>query len=203
VGGEPFVAAMNADYHDRIGHGTDCITRILDVAPGAEIYPVRIFGDELDASPEQLVSALEWAGRTGARIVNLSLGTERPNGLSAIHRACQRLVRKGVVVVAAGGRRAGWSVPAVFPDVLGVAAGEFASLREYHFDSTRTLEIVADGSARSSRSGRSRCTTSMATATASGILALLLASHPRSNVKEARELLLRHRVAERATRGER
>ncbi len=195
VGDEPFVAAMSADYHDRIGHGTDCIARILEVAPGVEIHPVRIFGNELDASPEQLVAALAWAGRTGARIVNLSLGTELPDGLSAIYRECERLAGKGVMVVAAGGRGAGWSVPAVFPNVLGVAAGQFASLREYHFDPTGPLEIVADGSTRNSRTGRTRCTTSVATATASGILALLLAAHPRSSVEEARALLMRYRAA--------
>ncbi len=67
-----------ADYIDRLGHGTAVTAVIREKAPDAEIYAVKVFHDSLATRIETLVHALDWSARNGMHLINLSLGTDNP-----------------------------------------------------------------------------------------------------------------------------
>ena len=71
--------AEHDDYVDRLGHGTAVAAVIREKAPEAEIYAIRVFDRDLRATGDALVAGLRRARTSGARIANLSLGTENPD----------------------------------------------------------------------------------------------------------------------------
>src|SRR4029453_3184956 len=94
--------ATHDDYVDRLGHGTAVAAAILEKAPDADIYAVKVFDRELAATGAALVSACELALTLPARIVNLSLGTQNPEHEAALTAVVQRLRDAGTIVIAAG-----------------------------------------------------------------------------------------------------
>lgn len=90
------------DYVDRLGHGTAVAAAILEKAPDADIYAVKVFDRQLAATGKALVSACEFALTLPAHIVNLSLGTQNPEHEIALTSVVQRLRDAGAIVIAAG-----------------------------------------------------------------------------------------------------
>src|SRR5688572_31905291 len=78
------------DYADRLGHGTAVAAVIREKAPDAELFAVRIFAERLTASVGSLIRALDWAARSRIHLVNLSLGTTRPEHAIALRGALHR-----------------------------------------------------------------------------------------------------------------
>lgn len=129
----PLTPRMSPDDDDRIGHGTACAELILQVAPDAQIFPVRVFGETLETSVEHLIAGIEWAIANDIRLINLSLGSRCVEHAVPLYRACDMARRHGCTIVAAahiGGVR---SFPAAFDCVIGVAAARFSSRFSYSF----------------------------------------------------------------------
>ena len=63
---------------DRLGHGTAVTAAIQELAPHADILPVRVFREALRASALALTTAITWAAGHGAAVINCSLGTTNP-----------------------------------------------------------------------------------------------------------------------------
>lgn len=63
---------------DRLGHGTAVTAAIQELAPEADILPIRVFRDGLRASARALTEAIVWAAGQGAQVINCSLGTINP-----------------------------------------------------------------------------------------------------------------------------
>jgi subtilisin family serine protease len=86
------------------------------------LYAVRVFQDTLSTNIRTLVHAIEWAVRSGAHIVNLSLGTTRQAHEPVLRDAVAHAVTRGVAVVAAredaGVRWLPGSLPGVVPVLL-------------------------------------------------------------------------------------
>lgn len=100
--------AESSDWVDRLGHGTAVAAAIHEKAPHASLYAVKVFDADLNASPERLVHAMDWATSRGVRILNLSLGTPRTDREPVISPAVERALARGTLIVAAGehdGRR--------------------------------------------------------------------------------------------------
>jgi subtilisin family serine protease len=89
------------DYTDRNGHGTAVTAAIRDLAPGAEIFAVKVFDRVLSTRIGHLVAALDWASRSGMHVANLSLGTPRREHEPALRGAIDRATAAGTVIVAA------------------------------------------------------------------------------------------------------
>jgi hypothetical protein len=90
-----------ADFVDRLGHGTAVTAVIREKAPGAEIYAVKVFHDSLATRIESLIQALDWSERNGMQLVNLSLGTDNPQHEAALRGVIDRLVARGIQLIAA------------------------------------------------------------------------------------------------------
>ena len=90
-----------ADYIDRLGHGTAVTAVIREKAPDAEIYAVKVFHDSLTTRIETLVHALDWSVRNGMHLINLSLGTDNPQHEAVLGAAVERLAGQGIKLIAA------------------------------------------------------------------------------------------------------
>jgi subtilisin family serine protease len=119
------------DYVDRLGHGTAVTAAIKEKAPDAEIYAVKVFDRSLSTRLPTLVAAIDWAGRSGMHIVNLSLGTARVEHESALTEAVRRATAGGVVIVAAGEDDGVRWLPGSLPGVLAVQLDASCPRDEY------------------------------------------------------------------------
>jgi len=182
----------NHSNGDLNGHGTWCGLRVLQVAPEAEILPVRVFHDRLETSVSRLCEGIELARASRAKVINLSLATQRADAIHPIYRVCEAARREGIVVVAAALNRGGQAVPAFLEPVLSVDQGQQTDLLDFSYEPGAAIECTAaaqgvpglDGHGRSHRRGGS----STAAATLSGIVARLLEVSP-GDLDHVRSLL--------------
>lgn len=107
----------DADYTDRLGHGTAVAAVIREKAPEADLFAVKIFHDALATRIEPLVRALDWCVQSRMDLVNLSLGTENQEHEAPLRPAVAQLSAAGIVLVAAHGWLPG-ALPGVVPVML-------------------------------------------------------------------------------------
>jgi hypothetical protein len=92
---------IHDDYIDRLGHGTAVTAVIREKAPAAEIWAVKVFDRELNATGAALVAALAWARAEQIDLVNLSLGTTNIDHERALDREVGAAREAGMLIVAA------------------------------------------------------------------------------------------------------
>jgi subtilisin len=114
-----FVAGVIGARNDGAG--------VVGVAPGTEVYAVKVLGARGEGEVSDLLCGVEWvtanAAALGIRVANMSL-----RGFvvaEPLHAAIRRSIGAGVVYTAAAGNTAtdlSYEVPAAFPEVLTVTA---------------------------------------------------------------------------------
>jgi subtilisin family serine protease len=122
AGGVAFAADGRevADYVDRLGHGTAVTAAIKEKAPDAELFAIKVFDGALVTDVRALVSAIRWASQSGIRLVNLSLGTARPEHESVLLQTVDRARDAGALVVAASEDDGVRWLPGCLPGVVPV-----------------------------------------------------------------------------------
>ncbi len=188
----PFEFFRSEDDADRLGHGTACIDVILGLAPGVEIFPIRVFGNRLETSPDLLLRALEAALEAQAQIVNLSLGTQVRKAHNSLFEATKVTDSFGMLMVAALPEPSAPSFPGSFPHVLGVASGRFPNVFDYLYRQEGPAECMAPGEREVRWLGGERrisAGSSLAAPHISALLALFLETHPGADQAAAREFL--------------
>ena len=171
---------------------------VQGAAPGAEILAVRAFraSGEIEGpttTTHILISAVDWAVRNGARVLNMSfIGAHDP----ALQQVLSAANGKGVTVVAAagnGGPTAPPVYPAAYPDVIAVTAVDEKDQRYQHANRGSYIALAAPGVdilAPVERGGYAYVSgTSFAAAYVSAIAALLLERDPSLDSKSILELL--------------
>ncbi len=108
------------DFSDRLGHGTAVVAAIQEKAPEAEILVVKVFEGELATSLPGLRAALEWAVAERADLVNLSLGTPKPEHEGLLQSTVQEAIAAGVLIVSPREHRGHRWWPGAFSGVAGV-----------------------------------------------------------------------------------
>jgi thermitase len=68
------------------GHGTSVASIVLQVAPKALIMPIRVLESSGMGDTSKIASAIGWAAQHGARVINLSLGTDAANFDCAVQK---------------------------------------------------------------------------------------------------------------------
>jgi subtilisin family serine protease len=89
------------DYVDRLGHGTAVAAAIKEKAPDVQLHAVKVFDRSLSTSISTLVAAIDWSAMHGMHLINLSLGTARPEHEGVLTEAIRRAAASGAVVVSA------------------------------------------------------------------------------------------------------
>ena len=121
------------DPDDCNGHGTH-VSGIIGanggvkgVAPGVKFHAYRVFGCEGSTTADIMLAAMEMVLDDGADVLNMSIGSALSWPQYPTAKGADRLVKKGVVVVASIGNDGalglyGASAPGIGKDVIGVAS---------------------------------------------------------------------------------
>ncbi|RIH90942.1 Subtilisin BL [Calidithermus terrae] len=83
------------------GHGTNVAGIVRQVAPRATLLPLRVLGPDGYGDVVAVAAAINWAVVKGAKVINLSLGSDQKH--DAIEQAIRAANAKGVLVVASTG----------------------------------------------------------------------------------------------------
>jgi thermitase len=83
------------------GHGTNVAGIVLQIAPAAKIMPLRVLGSDGSGDVTHLAAAIDWAVSRGARVINLSLGSDELS--PAVEAALQAATAQGALVVSSSG----------------------------------------------------------------------------------------------------
>ncbi len=172
------------------GHGTNVAGIVLQIAPRAQILPLRVLGSDGSGDVTRIAAAINYAVSKGVQIINLSLGSDSKS--SAVQSAIDAATAKGIVVISSSGNTGDESVtfPANVAYIDKTTAGTF-SLSVGSVDSkdlkssfstygkkNKPLEIVAPGEIVYAPAPDNRIAawsgTSMAAPMVSGALALAL-----------------------------
>lgn len=198
----------NHDLTDFHGHGTHVAGIVAAVAPAVEIIPIKVLEDDGVGSWTAVSQGLLHAAAVDADVINLSLGTHL--GFPQFFAAAveDAAYCHDVVLVAAAGRscRVGSSCEGVFapahhPAVLSVGALDSEGRPERRAAGGGDLDLLAPGvhvcstwSRHAVDQGpepyRSWSGSSLASAHAAGVAALLRATNPTWNAQDVRDRLV-------------
>jgi subtilisin family serine protease len=124
-----------SDFADRIGHGTAVMAAIMDHAPDAEYFAVRVFQTSLRTRVEFLLRAIEWSIEQRMHLINLSLGTSNPAHAERFAPLIARATEAGALLISARD-----ALPGSLAGVLGVGLDADCPRDQYQW--VRTPEGV-------------------------------------------------------------
>ncbi len=85
----------------KYGHGTAVSGVVLQVAPNAEILPLRVLNPNGRGPMSRVLQAMDRAVASGARVINLSLGSRTDS--AALNTMISAALARGIVVVNSSG----------------------------------------------------------------------------------------------------
>jgi subtilisin len=203
-----FIDSANSNpYNDVDGHGTHVAgtiaaslnnQTILGVAYNADLYAVKVLGNDGSGSYSGIAKGIEWAVENGMDIINMSLGGSQ--GSAVLETACNAAYNAGVLIVAAAGNEGrangrGDTVgyPAKYASVIAVAATDINNARASFSSTGPAVEIAAPGanikSTIPNNSYASWDGTSMACPHVAGVAALVLSANPNLTNVQLRAIL--------------
>lgn len=177
------VTFVQSDGTDAAGHGTACAGIISGIAPDAEIYSVKVLGANAAGAGMPFLAGLEYAIKRRFRVINLSLGTTKPQYVAPLRDLLDRAYLAGCVVVAAANNLPQPSFPSIFSSsLISVVKGEMTDALDFSFRYGEVIELVAPGiNVRTAWTGggyRSLTGNSFACPHIVGIITLLLEANP-------------------------
>lgn len=182
-----------APITDSIGHGTACAGIIVQLAPDAELYSVKVIGKDSRGTADQLVAALAFALDQGYDVINMSLGTTDERITRRLGALADRAFYDGRIIVAAANNSGQVAFPAHFSAVLAVGMEGFEDPEALRYEWGSPIELAARGvyvDAPAMGGGSQLYTgTSFACPHVSGLIARLLSVYPHLAAFEARSLL--------------
>jgi subtilisin family serine protease len=168
---------------DAAGHGTACAGIIARVAPEAQINSIKVLGAAGLGDGHVFLAGLEYAIKKRYKVINLSLGTTKPQSFSPLHDLLDRAYQAGCIVVAAANNLPQPSFPSVFSSsLISVIKSGDPDPMNFGFMFGEVIELTAPGvNVRAPWPGgghRSLTGNSFACPHIAGIIALLLEKDP-------------------------
>ena len=167
---------------DIFGHGTACAGIIHTIAPEAEIYSVRVIGNDLKGKALQFAGGLRWAMDNNIHVVNMSLSTSMKDYYGLFHELADEAYFKNVMLVSAVNNFPVASYPSLYSSVVSVAAHEEKDPLTYYYNPEPPVEFGAPGIdvkvAWANKSYTTSTGNSFAAPHIAGIVALIKGNHP-------------------------
>ncbi len=168
---------------DSAGHGTACAGIIASIAPEVELYSIKVLGSAGLGDGQAFLAGLEYCIKERYRVINLSLGTTKPQFFSPLHDLLDRAYQAGCVIVAAANNLPHPSFPSVFSSsLISVIKSEQADPLNFGFQFGEVIELTAPGvnirTAWPDRSYRTLTGNSFACPHITAVVARLLEKHP-------------------------
>lgn len=145
----------NKDPLDENGHGTHVAGTVaavnnsqgvVGVAPDAKIMPIKVFDRSGSGSTSNVARAVEWAGKNGADIICMSLGSK--NGSRHLEKAIIGALNRGAVCFCAAGNsgeKTDILYPAKFELTVSTGAIDINQNRTLFSCSGEELDFLAPG----------------------------------------------------------
>jgi subtilisin family serine protease len=168
---------------DSAGHGTACAGIVSRIAPGARFCSIKVLGPGGLGDGQAFLAGLEYAIKKKYRVINLSLGTTKPQFFAPLHDLLDRAYQAGCIVVAAANNLPQPSFPSVFSSsLISVVKSEETDPLNFGFHFGQVIELTAPGvNVRTAWLGggyRNLTGNSFACPHIVGIIALLLERRP-------------------------
>jgi len=154
AGGVSFIPGSTS-YNDLHSHGTHCagivaaknnFAGVVGVAPKAELYAVKVLGDNGKGQSSWIIAGMEWCIRNEIKVASMSLGgTSSPS--VAYANAVKRCQDNGVAVIIASGNSHGSSFPWVCSPANSVINGQ-ANASPMAVGSINNVNTIAGSSSR-------------------------------------------------------
>jgi thermitase len=134
----------DTDY-SHFGHGTMVAGAVHLVAPTASLMPLKAFRANGEAYTSDILRAVQFAIRKGAKVVNMSFSRSTPS--YELKRAIDYARSQGIVVVASAGNEGQSSprYPASHPGVISVASTANDDTRSSFSNYGSTIFVAAPG----------------------------------------------------------
>ncbi len=163
AGGRNFSSRMSpSDYEDRHGHGThvagvasalDNDLGVIGVAPGANLYAIKVLDDRGSGQYSSLVAGIDWCLSNDIELISMSLGGDEES--VSVDQAIEEATAAGHLLLCAAGNEGNdgqgcsqetMTYPATHPDVIATTAmNEDESLASYSSVGT-AIDLLAPGS---------------------------------------------------------
>ena len=131
---------------DSAGHGTACAGIIARIAPDARFASIKVLGAGGLGDGQVFLAGLEYAIRKRYKVINLSLGTTKPQFFSPLHDLLDRAYQAGCIVVAAANNLPQPSFPSVFSSsLISVIKSDETDPLEFGFHHGDVIELTAPG----------------------------------------------------------
>ncbi len=172
-----------SDAGDSAGHGTACAGIIVSIAPDVELHSIKVLGPGGLGDGMAFLAGLEWAIKQRYRVINLSLGTTKPQFFAPLHDLLDRAYQAGCIVVAAANNLPQPSFPSVFSSsLISVIKSDEQDPMKFGFHYGQVIELTAPGvNIRTAWPGggyRNLTGNSFACPHIVGVIAKLLEVHP-------------------------
>jgi subtilisin len=178
---------------DLCGHGTACAGIVRSLAPGCELWSVRVLGAGYTGSGDVLLAGLRWAVEQGFDVVNMSLSTTKRKFAATLHELADAAYFKRTTIVASAHNLPVESYPWRFSSVISVGSHEESDPFTFYANPEPPVEFFARGVDVEVAwlDGESVVTTgnSFATPHVSGLCALIRAKHPELTPFELKSVL--------------
>lgn len=142
---EDGVRFVDGPHEDVVGHGTACAGIIRTLAPGAELYSVRVLGPNLKGRGLAFYHGIRWALDHGMHVVNMSLSSSSDQWFAALHEIADEAYFANVMLVCAANNRPGPTYPSEYASVFSVAAREGAGPESVAYNPSPPVEFGARG----------------------------------------------------------
>jgi len=168
---------------DSAGHGTACAGIISAIAPDCKLHSIKVLGAGGLGDGQAFLAGLEYAIKKKYQVINLSLGTTKPQFFAPLHDLLDRAYQAGCVVVAAANNLPQPSFPSVFSSsLISVVKSAETDPLNFGFHFGEVIELTAPGvNVRTTWLGgghRNLTGNSFACPHIVGVIALLLEKHP-------------------------
>ncbi|HEX8736969.1 MAG TPA: S8 family serine peptidase [Pyrinomonadaceae bacterium] len=188
------VLFVPSESGDSAGHGTACAGIINSIAPAAELYSIKVLGAGGAGDGQAFLAGLEYAIKRKIRLINLSLGTTKPQFFAPLHDLLDRAYQAGCIVVAAANNLPQPSFPSVFSSsLISVSKSEDTNPFNFGFKYGEIIELTAPGvnvhTTWLNGGFRSLTGNSFACPNIVGIIALLLETYPNLTPFQVKSLL--------------
>ncbi|WP_226039768.1 S8 family peptidase [Natrinema sp. DC36] len=152
------------DYEDRHGHGThvagvagapDNDLGVVGVAPGANLYAVKVLGDDGSGRYSELIAGIDWCMSNDVELISMSLGGEAES--STMDRAIEAAHSAGHLLLCAAGNEGNggngscdaetMTYPATHEDVIAVTAMDEDDTLASYSSVGSGVDLLAPGTA--------------------------------------------------------
>lgn len=177
------VIFVESDTGDSAGHGTACAGIIGKIAPNVKINSIKVLGASGLGDGHAFLAGLEYAINQKFKVINLSLGTTKPQFAIPLHDLLDRAYQAGCIIVAAANNLPQPSFPSVFSSsLISVSKSSEVDPFNFGFRFGEVIELTAPGvnvkTTWLNNGYRNLTGNSFACPQIVGIISLLLELHP-------------------------